>query len=149
MQASWQRSRLHAHSDGRARSHLPQGWQKSLALTVGVGGTTSALICTGLGIAYSEKHDSLIKATEDKIQSITNYLCNQTQSRINRGRTTPTQYTRTVSSFRQFLARYTTEVHFQLPTQANAGIWLDKAKTITSEDKTRLLEQYRKIQEYC
>lgn len=37
----------------------------------------------------------------------------------------------------------------QLHIGANAGVWLDKAKTITSEDKTRLLEQYRKIQEYC
>ena len=37
----------------------------------------------------------------------------------------------------------------QLHIGANAGIWLDKAKTITSEDKTKLLEQYRKIQEYC
>jgi hypothetical protein len=37
----------------------------------------------------------------------------------------------------------------QVHIGANAGIWLDKAKTITGEDKTRLLEQYRKIQEYC
>jgi predicted RNA-binding Zn-ribbon protein involved in translation (DUF1610 family) len=37
----------------------------------------------------------------------------------------------------------------QLHIGANAGIWLDKAKTITSEEKTKLLEQYRKIQEYC
>uniref|UniRef100_A0A0C1NFA3 Uncharacterized protein n=1 Tax=Tolypothrix bouteillei VB521301 TaxID=1479485 RepID=A0A0C1NFA3_9CYAN len=37
----------------------------------------------------------------------------------------------------------------QLHIGANAGIYLDKSKTITSEDKTRLLEQYRKIQEYC
>ncbi len=37
----------------------------------------------------------------------------------------------------------------QLHIGSNAGIWLDKAKTITTEDKTRLLEQYRKIQEYC
>ncbi|KOP27292.1 hypothetical protein AMR41_05855 [Hapalosiphon sp. MRB220] len=37
----------------------------------------------------------------------------------------------------------------QLHIGANAGIWLDKAKTISGEDKTRLLEQYRKIQEYC
>lgn len=37
----------------------------------------------------------------------------------------------------------------QLHIGANAGIWLDKAKTITPEDKTRLLDQYRKIQEYC
>jgi DNA-directed RNA polymerase subunit RPC12/RpoP len=50
--------------------NLPQGWQKSLALTIGVGGTTSALVCTGLGIAYSEKHELLIKSTEEKIQSI-------------------------------------------------------------------------------
>lgn len=37
----------------------------------------------------------------------------------------------------------------QVHIGANAGIWLDKAKTITGEDKTKLLEQYRKIQEYC
>ncbi|MBP5976602.1 hypothetical protein HW132_28685 [Brasilonema sp. CT11] len=37
----------------------------------------------------------------------------------------------------------------QLHIGANAGIWLDKAKTITSEDATKLLEQYRKIQEFC
>jgi InsA N-terminal domain len=37
----------------------------------------------------------------------------------------------------------------QLHIGANAGMWLDKAKTITGEDKTKLLEQYRKIQEYC
>ena len=37
----------------------------------------------------------------------------------------------------------------QLHIGANAGIWLDKAKTITGEDKTKLLEQYRKIQDYC
>ncbi|NMG11936.1 hypothetical protein [Brasilonema sp. UFV-L1] len=37
----------------------------------------------------------------------------------------------------------------QLHIGANAGIWLDKAKTVTPEDKTKLLEQYRKIQEYC
>ncbi len=37
----------------------------------------------------------------------------------------------------------------QLHIGANAGIWLDKAKTISGDDKTRLLEQYRKIQEYC
>ncbi|MBW4597652.1 MAG: hypothetical protein KME46_33310 [Brasilonema angustatum HA4187-MV1] len=37
----------------------------------------------------------------------------------------------------------------QLHIGANAGIWIDKAKTITSEEATKLLEQYRKIQEYC
>ncbi|MBW4635947.1 MAG: hypothetical protein KME30_29920 [Iphinoe sp. HA4291-MV1] len=37
----------------------------------------------------------------------------------------------------------------QLHIGANAGIWIDKAKTISSEDKTKLLEQYRKIQEFC
>jgi predicted RNA-binding Zn-ribbon protein involved in translation (DUF1610 family) len=37
----------------------------------------------------------------------------------------------------------------QVHIGANAGIWLDKAKTITGEDKTKLLEHYRKIQEYC
>ena len=37
----------------------------------------------------------------------------------------------------------------QLHIGANAGVWLDKAKTIPNEEKTRLLEQYRKIQEYC
>ncbi|MBW4597785.1 MAG: hypothetical protein KME46_34000 [Brasilonema angustatum HA4187-MV1] len=37
----------------------------------------------------------------------------------------------------------------QLHIGANAGIWLDKAKTVTPEDKTKLLEQYRKIQEFC
>ena len=37
----------------------------------------------------------------------------------------------------------------QVHIGANAGIWIDKAKTISSEDKTKLLEQYRKIQEFC
>lgn len=37
----------------------------------------------------------------------------------------------------------------QVHIGANAGIWIDKAKTISGEDKTKLLEQYRKIQEYC
>ncbi|WP_414589216.1 transposase-like zinc-binding domain-containing protein [Scytonema sp. PCC 10023] len=37
----------------------------------------------------------------------------------------------------------------QLHIGANAGIWLDKAKTITGDDKTKLLEQYRRIQEFC
>ncbi|MUG99819.1 hypothetical protein F7734_49130 [Scytonema sp. UIC 10036] len=37
----------------------------------------------------------------------------------------------------------------QLHIGANAGIFIDKSKTIAPEDKTRLLEQYRKIQEYC
>jgi predicted RNA-binding Zn-ribbon protein involved in translation (DUF1610 family) len=32
---------------------------------------------------------------------------------------------------------------------SNAGIAIDKLTTITTEDKTRLLEQYRKIQDYC
>jgi predicted RNA-binding Zn-ribbon protein involved in translation (DUF1610 family) len=37
----------------------------------------------------------------------------------------------------------------QLHIGANAGIWLDKAKTITGEDKTKLLEQYRELQQFC
>lgn len=37
----------------------------------------------------------------------------------------------------------------QLHIGSNAGIWLEKSMTISSEDKTRLREQYRKIQEYC
>ncbi len=37
----------------------------------------------------------------------------------------------------------------QLHIGANAGLWLDKCKTITGEDKTKLLEQYAKIQGYC
>lgn len=37
----------------------------------------------------------------------------------------------------------------QLHIGSNAGIAIDKITTITTEDKTRLLEQYRKIQEYC
>lgn len=37
----------------------------------------------------------------------------------------------------------------QIHIGANAGIWLDKAKTITNEEKSKLLEKYRKIQEYC
>jgi hypothetical protein len=32
---------------------------------------------------------------------------------------------------------------------SNAGIAIDTNKSITNEDKTRLLEQYRKIQQYC
>ncbi|MBD2214875.1 hypothetical protein H6G27_34270 [Nostoc linckia FACHB-104] len=32
---------------------------------------------------------------------------------------------------------------------SNAGIAIDKLTTITTEDKSRLLEQYRKIQDYC
>ncbi|MUH00079.1 hypothetical protein F7734_50530 [Scytonema sp. UIC 10036] len=47
-----------------------EGFTKSLALTVGVAGTTSALVCAGLGIAYSEKHQSLEKETADKIYGI-------------------------------------------------------------------------------
>jgi hypothetical protein len=37
----------------------------------------------------------------------------------------------------------------QLHICSNAGLYLDKATTITTEDKTRLLNQYRKIQEFC
>ncbi|MBD2438804.1 hypothetical protein [Nostoc sp. FACHB-110] len=37
----------------------------------------------------------------------------------------------------------------QLHIGSNAGIWLDKATTITTEDKNRLREKYRKIQEFC
>lgn len=37
----------------------------------------------------------------------------------------------------------------QLHIGSNAGVWLDKATTVTSEDKTKLLNQYRKIQEFC
>jgi hypothetical protein len=37
----------------------------------------------------------------------------------------------------------------QLHIGSNAGLWLDKSVTITTEDKTRLLNQYRKIQEFC
>ncbi|MBD2303036.1 hypothetical protein [Nostoc sp. FACHB-190] len=37
----------------------------------------------------------------------------------------------------------------QLHIGSNAGIWLDKSVTITTEDKNRLLEKYRKIQEFC
>ena len=37
----------------------------------------------------------------------------------------------------------------QLHIGSNAGLWLDKATTITTEDKSRLLNQYRKIQEFC
>lgn len=37
----------------------------------------------------------------------------------------------------------------QLHIGSNAGIWLEKSMTISSEDKTRLRDQYRKIQEYC
>lgn len=47
-----------------------EGLTKSLALTVGVAGTTSALVCAGLGIAYGEKHASLEKQTADKISDI-------------------------------------------------------------------------------
>ncbi|MUH00826.1 hypothetical protein F7734_54580 [Scytonema sp. UIC 10036] len=36
----------------------------------------------------------------------------------------------------------------QVHIGANAGIWINKSN-LTAEDKTRLLEQYRKIQEYC
>jgi predicted RNA-binding Zn-ribbon protein involved in translation (DUF1610 family) len=37
----------------------------------------------------------------------------------------------------------------QIHIGSNAGIAIDKLTTITTEDKTRLLEQYRKIQDYC
>lgn len=37
----------------------------------------------------------------------------------------------------------------QLHIGSNAGTAIEKLTTLTSEDKTRLLEQYRKIQEYC
>ena len=37
----------------------------------------------------------------------------------------------------------------QLHIGSNAGLYLDKATTITTEDKSRLLNQYRKIQEFC
>ncbi|MBW4457411.1 MAG: hypothetical protein KME55_34790 [Nostoc indistinguendum CM1-VF10] len=37
----------------------------------------------------------------------------------------------------------------QVHIGSNAGVWLDKATTITTEDKNRLLEKYRKIQEFC
>uniref|UniRef100_A0A0C1QLD6 Uncharacterized protein n=1 Tax=Tolypothrix bouteillei VB521301 TaxID=1479485 RepID=A0A0C1QLD6_9CYAN len=50
--------------------NLPQGWQKSIALTIGVAGTTSALVCAGLGMAYGEKHSSLEKETTERINQI-------------------------------------------------------------------------------
>jgi InsA N-terminal domain len=37
----------------------------------------------------------------------------------------------------------------QIHIGSNAGVCLDKLTTVTTEEKTRLLEQYRKIQEYC
>ena len=37
----------------------------------------------------------------------------------------------------------------QLHIGSNAGLYLDKSSTITTEEKTRLLNQYRKIQEFC
>jgi hypothetical protein len=37
----------------------------------------------------------------------------------------------------------------QLHIGSNAFIWLDKAKTLTSDDANKLKEQYKKIQEYC
>ncbi|MFM6153659.1 MAG: hypothetical protein ACKPE3_11770, partial [Sphaerospermopsis kisseleviana] len=37
----------------------------------------------------------------------------------------------------------------QLHIGSNAGLWLDKAATITTEEKIRLLNQYAKIQEFC
>ncbi len=37
----------------------------------------------------------------------------------------------------------------QIHIGSNAGVAIDKLTTITNEEKTRLLEQYRKIQEFC
>ena len=37
----------------------------------------------------------------------------------------------------------------QLHIGSNAGLFLERLATIPNEDKTRLLEQYRKIQEFC
>ena len=37
----------------------------------------------------------------------------------------------------------------QLHIGSNAGAVIEKLKTVTTEDKSRLLEQYKKIQEYC
>lgn len=37
----------------------------------------------------------------------------------------------------------------QIHIGSNAGLFIERMSTITSEEKTRLLEQYRKIQEYC
>lgn len=37
----------------------------------------------------------------------------------------------------------------QVHIGANAGLWLDKSTTVEPEMKNKLLEKYRKIQEYC
>ena len=47
-----------------------QGITKTLALTVGVAGTSSALVCAGLGIAYDGKHQSQQRELDEKIQDI-------------------------------------------------------------------------------
>ncbi|MBW4505647.1 MAG: hypothetical protein KME64_03940 [Scytonematopsis contorta HA4267-MV1] len=37
----------------------------------------------------------------------------------------------------------------QLHIGSNASVWIDKSTTVTNEDKTKLLTQYKKISEYC
>ena len=54
---------------------LVQAWNtsgitKTIALTVGVAGTSSALVCGGLGIAYDGKHQSQQRELDEKIQDI-------------------------------------------------------------------------------
>ena len=47
-----------------------EGITRTLALTVGVAGTSSALVCAGLGITYDGKHQSQQRELDDKIQDI-------------------------------------------------------------------------------
>ena len=47
-----------------------QGITKTLALTVGVAGTSSALVCAGLGIAYDARHQSQQRELDGTFQDI-------------------------------------------------------------------------------
>ena len=46
------------------------GITRTIALTVGVAGTSSALVCAGLGIAYDGKHQLQQRELDEKIQDI-------------------------------------------------------------------------------
>lgn len=47
-----------------------EGITRTLALTVGIAGTSGALVCAGLGIAYDGKHQSQQQEFDEKIQNI-------------------------------------------------------------------------------
>jgi len=130
---------------GLVQCFKTQGLAQTISLTAGVGGTTSALVCVGLGIAYDTKSQDHQREIDDKIKDLeyTNsgkltHLKLEIESLKNSIKTYESQGIKYLSEISELKTQLNIKAEQYLKTLAEKDLKIGGLEKIVSERDTRV-----------